>query len=169
MRTPQLDAALDQFGALLETATQQDAATPTPCAEWDLAALVDHLLSDLGQFTVMAEGGQPDFAAAPPHVDRADWLAAFAEGRERLDAAWTHAEDGSPDMQVCEFAVHTWDLARAVGRTDVLDDALAEHALGFLQGMLTPERRGDSFGPEQSAPDGAPPYDRLAAFAGREV
>ena len=38
-----------------------------------------------------------------------------------------------------------------------------------MQANLTAENRSVAFGPEQPAPEGAPPYDRIAAFAGRTV
>ena len=38
-----------------------------------------------------------------------------------------------------------------------------------MQQMLTPDNRGRAFAPEQEAPEGADPYERLAAYAGREV
>ena len=34
---------------------------------------------------------------------------------------------------------------------------------------LTPENRGEAFEPEVEASDGVDPYDRIAAFAGRQV
>ena len=74
------------------------------------------------------------------------------------------------DMQTAELALHTWDVARTIGYPVAqLDPAVAERALAFLQANLTPERRGPVFGEEQPAPDGAGPYERLAAFAGRSV
>ena len=36
-----------------------------------------------------------------------------------------------------------------------------------MQQGLTSENRGDAFGPEVEAPEGAGAYERLAAFAGR--
>ena len=76
---------------------------------------------------------------------------------------------GQIDWQTAEIAVHTWDLARATGQTPPLDPAVAERGLAFMSGALTPENRGQAFGEEVTAPDDAPAYDRLAAFAGRSL
>ncbi len=76
--------------------------------------------------------------------------------------------DGAADWQCAELAVHTWDLATALGRpTDGLDPEPAERGLAFMRASLTEDRRGPAFGPEQPAPDGADAYRRIAAFAGR--
>jgi uncharacterized protein (TIGR03086 family) len=71
-------------------------------------------------------------------------------------------------MQIGEFAVHSWDLARAIGATAQLDPEAAERGLAFMSANLKPELRGDAFGAEVDVPADAPPYDRLAAFAGRD-
>jgi uncharacterized protein (TIGR03086 family) len=72
------------------------------------------------------------------------------------------------DWQTAEFALHTWDLARATGQSTDLDPDVALRGLAFMSGALTPENGGDAFGPEVAVPDDAPPYDRIAAFAGRD-
>ena len=91
-----------------------------------------------------------------------NWVERRNGSVEVLDAC------GSADMQTGEFAVHTWDLARAVGHTDPLDPDVAERGLAFLSQGLTPDNRGRAFGAEVDVPADAPVYDRLAAFAGRD-
>ena len=50
-----------------------------------------------------------------------------------------------------------------------LDSEVAERGLAFVSGAMTADNRGDAFGPEVEPPAGAGPYERLAAFLGREV
>ncbi|WP_254185469.1 hypothetical protein [Nocardioides panacis] len=71
------------------------------------------------------------------------------------------------DWQTAEIAVHTWDVVRATGQPARLLPEVAERGLAFMSAMLTPENRGEVFGPAVQVPDDAPVYDRLAAFAGR--
>ncbi len=79
------------------------------------------------------------------------------------------AEAGQVDWQTAEIAVHTWDLVRATGQEVQLAPEVAERGLGFVSAMLTPENRGEAFGPAVDVPDTAPAHDRLAAFTGRRV
>ena len=86
------------------------------------------------------------------------------------------ADDAAPDRpvsldwQCAELAVHTWDLATALGRpTGNLDAEVAERGLAFMRASLTEDYRGSAFGPEQPVPEGADPYQCIAAFAGRSV
>ena len=88
--------------------------------------------------------------------------------------AWHGVGDGEapmgPDWQSAEIAVHTYDLATALGRpTAALDPEVAERGLAFMQANMTADNRGQAFQPEQPAPAGADPYQRIAAFAGRTV
>lgn len=168
-----LARGLDQLAALLGDVSEQQLADPTPCAAWTVADLVDHVVSGVGGFATTVRGETFDWTAPTPHVgsDRADM---FRTAAAQLMTAWRDRDGvGEPvmaDWQSAELAVHTWDLATALGRAaDDLDPAVAERGLAFMTANLTPENRGRAFGPEQPAPDGADAYQRIAAFAGREV
>ncbi|HET6166788.1 MAG TPA: maleylpyruvate isomerase family mycothiol-dependent enzyme [Nocardioides sp.] len=168
-----LSRGLDQAAALLDSVGDVDLASATPCHDWTTAELVDHLAASPSKFAQMVRGDEVDWSAPTPHVgdDRAD---VFRAGSDELRAAWDAVGEGdapiSPDMQSAEFAVHTYDLAMALGRpTTELDAELAERGLAFLQDNLTPDNRGAAFLPEQAAPEGADAYQRIAAFAGRTV
>jgi uncharacterized protein (TIGR03086 family) len=165
-----LSRALDQAGDVMARVKVDQLSAATPCSEWDVATLIGHLLADTRKFLMTLHGERPDFTAAPEPV-RENWTAAFRSAADDLLHAWHQktAEDpsSSPDWQTAEFAVHTWDLATAVGFpvTD-LDPEVAERGLAFMQANLTPERRGNAFDAERE-PDGNGTYERLAAFAGR--
>ena len=69
-----------------------------------------------------------------------------------------------------ELTVHSWDLALAIGRADLLDPALAEAALPAYQAFVPAAPRGGDipFGPVVEAGPDAGPYERLAAWTGRD-
>jgi uncharacterized protein (TIGR03086 family) len=67
---------------------------------------------------------------------------------------------------------HGWDLAKATGQSTDLAPDLATALLAQSKAAISHAFRGPEgapFGPEHSAPDGAPAADQLAAFLGREV
>ena len=165
-----LTRALDQVGEVLDHLGADDLGKPTPCRDWDVADLVAHLMADPVNFLAMVRGDEPDWAAPPPRVEHS-WGAEFKARADELAGAWRAAGGDVPlplGMAVGEFAVHSWDLARATGYpVDRLDPELAEVGLSFLRDNLTPEMRGGAFDPAQPAPEGAGPYEQLAAFAGR--
>jgi uncharacterized protein (TIGR03086 family) len=168
-----LNRALDQMGDLIAAVHEDQLPKPTPCSDWAVAQLVAHVLAAPGRFLEMAEGGEPDFSTNPPPPEHG-WAEAFREAGDDLIHHWhQEGEDASPqavDWQTAEFALHGWDLARALGRrTDKLDPEVAERGYAFMAQALTADNRGHAFAPEQPAPEGAGPYERLAAFAGRPV
>jgi uncharacterized protein (TIGR03086 family) len=181
-----LARAVDQAGAVIAGTREDQAHLPTPCRSWDVSELVAHLVQDLRQFTVRAEGGTPDFGALTGGLD-GDWVDAFRAGEERLLAAWRAAGDlegtlttpgggelprrFAVDQQTAEFACHAWDLAVATGQSTHLDEEVGEASLAWARQALRPEFRGTeaegkAFGPEVSLPADAPLYDRLAGLFG---
>ena len=179
-----IERALDQTAAVIGAVTPDQASLPTPCGEWDVHALINHLAGqDLRNFVVSARGETPDWQAPPQDVGD-DWAAAFNSGAESVLAAWRIADLDRPvaflggqaplraraSQQVAELATHSWDLTKATGQPADLDPLLAEHALAWSVGMLRPEYRGPgkAFGAEVPVPREAPAYDRLAGWFGRD-
>jgi uncharacterized protein (TIGR03086 family) len=162
--------ALDQAGDVLDRVHADDLVSPTPCDNWSVSALVDHLVATPSRFLAGMRGEGLDWSAEPPHVEHG-WGPEFRNHADDLVHAWHELEGAPPtpaQWQVAELAVHTWDLATAIGRSvERLDPEVAETALEFMHASLRPELRGQAFGPEQPAPPDAGPYARLAAFAGR--
>jgi uncharacterized protein (TIGR03086 family) len=168
MATSIVTRGLDQLAALLAGVAPEDLGRATPCSEWTVADLSDHLVNSVAGMVTMAEGGAPDWAVSTHHDDPASALR--QEGRrlvEALDAGRGSFPEG---MAAAELAVHAYDLATALGRTTGdLDPEVAESGLAFMTSSMTDDMRGDAFGPEQPAPADADAYERIAAFAGRSV
>lgn len=162
--------ASDQAGDVLDRVHADDLQRPTPCDGWAVSELVDHLVATPGRFLARMRGEEPDWSAAPPHLANG-WGPEFRNHADDLVHAWHELEGDPPtpaEWQVAELAVHTWDLATAIGLpVDRLDPEVAVTGLGFLRASLRAEMRGRAFGPEQTAPPGAGSYSLLAAFAGR--
>ncbi len=180
-----LNRALDQADNVLAQIQKGQEALPTPCAEWDVRALIRHITrTDLPNFTAGARGEAPQWGVQPEELG-ADWLQDFRDGAQELKRTWAAADldqqvpsmggreaplRSRADQQIAELAMHSWDLLKATGLTLELDPALAEHGLDWSRGMLRPEFRGPdkAFGVEVPVPAEAPSYDRLAGWFGRD-
>lgn len=182
------EAAADQMEALIASVDPGRLGAPTPCTEWDVRDLLEHVVDGTQRMAELGERGPGAYMEeeTPRRVPDDGWAEAYAEARGRFRAAW--ADDTSLDgtyivpwgevpgrgvigAEVQETVMHAWDLARAVGATDRLDERLALAVLPFAQEILPPERRGGvtPFAPVRSAPEGADGYVRLAAWLGRDV
>ncbi|PZR79685.1 MAG: TIGR03086 family protein [Candidatus Aeolococcus gillhamiae] len=153
----------------------------TPCAGWDVQALLDHLVSVNCVYGALIRGDPPP-RHDPRHVPRTgfgytggDLLEAFsAPGALQRGVATPLGElPGSVLAQhvVNELVVHGWDLARTLGQPTDLVPEVASHVLATLTEWKPIFRHlGEACqGDEQPAPHGAAALDRVAAILGRTV
>jgi uncharacterized protein (TIGR03086 family) len=158
-------------------------AEPTPCAEYDVRALVDHLFHVVVQFQELAAKRNSDFSVTPAYVSEGgDWRERFAAEAEKLVAAW--AEPGADQgvtgamdmpaetvgcMALLDLTVHAWDLARATGQAyEGGDDAVVRRLTGAVEEMGPMARKMGVFEEAASVPAGATPFERLLAATGRD-
>jgi uncharacterized protein (TIGR03086 family) len=174
-----LERADAQIRRILANVRPDQASLPTPCTEFDVRSLVNHVVYDVQSFTRTLSGAQRE----PPGADLIgdDWLGSYTAAADGLLSVWrARGTEGTLTTRMGELpaswvlgqhtsdlVVHAWDLARATGQSDALDPALAQPALEWGQENLKPQLRGQAFGPEVSVPADAPVYERLAAFFGR--
>jgi uncharacterized protein (TIGR03086 family) len=169
---------------LLASVTSDQLPLPTPCAEFDVAALVRHLYGVADRVEAMGHGrpaaSVPPFLATLPD----DLAAGYRQRSERSQAAW--ADDASltrmvvapfgplPGAQaigvyVSEQLAHGWDLAVATGQPAEAAPDLVALGDRAIRAVLDPLPRGGQvpFGPVVEPASGAGPTERLAAYLGR--
>lgn len=156
---------------------------PTPCTEWDVRALLNHMVGLNRMVAALAVGGDPPDRGADLLGD--DPKAAFADSARAADAALR--EEGAlgrpfrmpfgevpgavvAGMRAVDLLVHTWDLAKATGQPTALDPDFCQTALAMAQAHrgAGPRRPGSPFGPAVEIPDDVPVCDRFAAYLGRQ-
>lgn len=182
-----LATALEDAGQLVAAVGPGEWDRPTPCTDWTVRGLVDHLVAGNRLFTrvldadpvppddlprFLAEDHLGDDPAAAFRASADDLLAAF-EAPEVLQRTHTVPAGTLPGpavvhLRTIETLVHGWDLARALGRRPPFPDELAEAELEVARELLgrLPEGRR-AFAPPQPVTDAAPAIDRLAALLGR--
>src|SRR2546423_12736217 len=91
-----LERALDQTAGLIAAIEPGQAGLATPCAGWDVRALVSHLAGqDLRNFLVSVRGETADWQAPADEIGD-NWAAAFQDRAAPLRTAWQAARPGSP-------------------------------------------------------------------------
>ncbi|MGY0024710.1 TIGR03086 family metal-binding protein [Streptomyces sp. cg35] len=157
-------------------------AGPTPCAEYDVKGLVNHLFQVVVEFQKLAVKEDSDFTSTPDRVGRgADWRERFAGEAQALVAAWSApgAEDGVSGamkmparlvgaMALLDLTVHAWDLARATGQAyEVAPQVVGPLADAVAELGPTAKEMG-VFGAPVEVGEQAPPFFRLLAATGRD-
>jgi uncharacterized protein (TIGR03086 family) len=157
-------------------------AHATPCTEWDVRALIDHVVDGNLGFAAMVAGepgpdGGDDVLGVDPLASFQNSFSRLCEAFDRpgfLEQAFPTPLGEEPGallvgMRVVELTIHTWDVAAAIGRPRDLDRELVGFAGSVLRSRPIPRGVGGPFAPERPSPPGAADADRLAAFAGRIV
>jgi uncharacterized protein (TIGR03086 family) len=156
---------------------------PTPCAAWDLAALLAHVSDSLAALHDALVTGRVSLEPAPQtQVIPADGLvatlraqagrllAASAAGRAGRPVVIADRRLAGPEMAAAgavEIAVHGWDIAEACYCRRPIPPALATSILAVVPLVVTEVTRGVQFAdPVRPGPQ-ATPGERLVALLGR--
>jgi uncharacterized protein (TIGR03086 family) len=180
-----LSLARSELTPRLNAIAPSDWEKATPCTEWNVQQLVNHVVGLQHRAARLVCGGSRDEYIATREDDWIgnDHIAAWHEGIRALDEAIINTR--SLDVLVAyripvsardiiglaafDTAIHTWDVSRAVGFDERLDGALVEYALGFMEWIRSEPLLGALFGsPLSHLPEGAPAQARLLNRAGRK-
>ncbi len=185
----QLAGALDDLERLVAAIADDQWAQPTPCTDWTVRELVNHVVGGNYLFAGILRGE----TTLPPLEIRSqqgrdrlgdDPLAAYHDASRQLITAFR--EPGVLDqtyelpigrlpgtaaarLRVVETLVHGWDLAHSIGHPPEFSQEAAEQALEFSRGALAKLPPGRVFASPQPVADDARAIDRLAALLGRPL
>ncbi|WP_338051931.1 TIGR03086 family metal-binding protein [Pseudonocardia acidicola] len=158
---------------------------PTPCADWDVHTLVNHLVNEerwtppLFAGARIEEVGDRFDGDLLGHDPVATWEQAAKEALEAIQAPGAlsrtvHLSFGDhPGREyatqlAADHLIHAWDLARAVGADERLDPDAVDALLPWFGPMEDLYRQMGVIGPRRTVPEGAAPQDRLLAMFGRQ-
>lgn len=159
-------------------------AGSTPCTEWDVRALVNHLVGEIRWMVPLFDGrsvadvgdslsgdllgddpvGAWDAAAgeviATVDAPGAMGITIHLSRRDLTGAAY--AQEVFTDL-----AIHGWDLARAIGADETIDADIVEIIDGIMRPIVADLKSSGVFGPVVVAPEGADAQTQLLALLGR--
>jgi uncharacterized protein (TIGR03086 family) len=172
--------AQDAFANILANVRPDQLDDPTPCSEWKVRDLIEHVVG--GNEHVAQLAGRYEQAPArpdePTEAHQASAVAAhevFA-GPDGMTTMFQLPFGQIPGavfiaMRTSDVLAHAWDLAAATGQATDLDPELATEQLAFTRQFVQAEFRGHGkpFGEEQPCASDRPVADQLAAFLGRKV
>jgi uncharacterized protein (TIGR03086 family) len=159
--------------------TVADWSAATPCPEWTARDILEHVVSV--HRIALALLHEP---AADPETGEdagAAWKTVTVAMRDALRDPERATRVVTPrfgDMpfedlvsrMVCsDTLVHTWDLARATGQDERLDERAVEVAWTWMQPAGDTLRASGAFGPAVEPPAGADTQTKLLCFLGRAV
>jgi uncharacterized protein (TIGR03086 family) len=180
-----LAIARAEFERRLIAITDDDWDRPTPCTEWNVRQLVNHIVgheyryadnlaTNNSEYYVVAR--DDDFLGDDPHGSWPKGVALLDEAIAGLDSLGTTISFLLPLpardvllVRVFEAAVHTWDVSRAIGFDERIDERLALLTYPLLERLTQVQATQAFFAPPQGTlPSTATPQDRLLHLAGRK-
>lgn len=181
---PDLDAAQTWVAGLIAAVRPDQLDQPTPCSEYDVRGLLEHVSALPAKVTTVTEGGNPRDLPTQVDIDPATVADDYRRAsREALDAwaddslltasvtaPWGPAPGGiTVGGFVMETVAHGWDIAVATGQDPEADAGLAATSQAIADQALggAPRGPGLPFGEQVDPPADAGPTTRLAAFLGR--
>lgn len=182
-----MDGAIALVVAAIRGADPARFDDPTPCGDWTVRALVDHVASglrlarDAGTRTERewSDGPSPVLAGLP----EAEWAGACAEVGAEAASAWADPAAWEGDsfmastpmpaamiggLMTAEFVAHAWDVAVSTGQRLDVPPALAEAALAATLGVAEMGREGGWYGPRVAVGPDAGPFERALGESGRD-
>jgi len=182
---PELYArAVDEFDARVQKVGDDQWHAPTPCTEWDVHALVNHVVNEarwvqplLAGKTLEDVGDSLDgdlLGDDPPgswKYARDEQLAAVSKVSsldQMVHVSWGQIPASEYLTQMLmDHVIHAWDLARATGSDETLDPELVEFCLSAAKPMEEMIRASGVYGEKVEVPEGAGPQAELLGLLGR--
>jgi uncharacterized protein (TIGR03086 family) len=171
------EAALGALQHVLHPISRYELSKSTPCSEYDVMQLTDHLLNSITLLGGAAGAEVPErdtgdsverqvIGAARPTLD--------AWHRRGLDDTVTLGPNELPatfavSILSLELLVHGWDYAAATKHPIDVAESLADYVLGLAKKVINPQTRATvGFADPVVVPDDASVLDQLIAFTGRD-
>jgi uncharacterized protein (TIGR03086 family) len=147
----------------------------TPCDEWNVRALLNHMLDSQRWFAEAPKGqSSPGPSPTPPDLLGAAPAKEYEAARQATLDAYRDPdvlEKHGPTLGIgfVDQLVHGWDLARATGQDATIPPDLAEAAFKMINGRMDDsDARGDMFKPAVKVSDHASAQEKLLAYGGRQ-
>ena len=175
----QLDELAPVLGRVVSTITPEQLDNSTPCANFTVRGILDHMIGGATVFAAAFRGQGADEVTPP---DSGDKIADFDAALGNLAAAMH--EPGALDKTIAapfgeisgsDFArfvvldglVHGWDMSTATGQSYDPPEHLVAEAFEFARNTVDPLRDGDTFKAAVDVPAGATALEQLVAYTGR--
>lgn len=158
-------------------------AVATPCSEWNLRDLLNHVIAGAHLFALMAKGEY----TRPPSGELLDFIGddpgrSYAAARQEALAAFSApgvltSTLSAPFGEVagrellaigfCDHVIHGWDIAESTGQDSAIPADLADAAWSLAEGRLEQFRPTGRFAQRLNVADDATSQQKLIGYSGR--
>lgn len=185
MNVEMYDRSLRHTRTIVAGTRREQFSHPTPCTDWDVQTLLNHIIGGCTTFAAGARGTSVNAMQGGSFTD-GDYVDSFERAAaeaiqgfrspgamdRKFTLPWGETPaQVAPGLALADAVVHGWDLAVATGQRLQIDDDIAEALYQMTSSMMEPLGsfpRMTSFKDPVPIDAGAPPADRLLAYLGRD-
>lgn len=180
------EKAVGEFGARVRQVRPDQWHHATPCAQWDVRELVNHLVVEQLWAPLLLDGATVDDVGDRFDGDQlgddpvTTWTSAAAAAQQAFAAPGAlrrsvelsygrRPAEGYCQEMTMDLTVHAWDLARAIGADEQLDAELVSDVLVFIESQVDQLAGTGLFDPPVEVGGDADVQTRLLALLGRRA
>lgn len=173
-----------EFDRRVRSVRAEQWGNSTPCTEWDVRALVNHVVTEQLWAPLLLDGATVEDIGDRFDGDQlgddpvAVWASVAAAAREAFAAPGAlrrsvelsygrRPAQGYCQEMTMDLTVHAWDLARGIEADERLDPELVSDVLAFIEPQVEQLAGSGLFAPPVAVSDDADAQTRLLALLGR--
>jgi uncharacterized protein (TIGR03086 family) len=178
--------SIAEFARRVKAVADDQWGAPTPCSDWDVRTVVNHVVSENLWTPPLLEGQTLDEVGDRFDGDvlgddpKGAWKTSARRAVEAVHDAGamertTHLSFGDVPgseytMQLfADHLIHAWDVARGAGGDDRLNPELVDACAKWFSSVEDGYRAGGAIGPRPEIPAGADEQTTLLAMFGRRA
>ncbi|MEE9284239.1 MAG: TIGR03086 family metal-binding protein [Dehalococcoidia bacterium] len=171
-------AAVAQTRKFVAGVQREQMSASTPCAEWNVQQLLDHVTQTSGILVSALAGGKPAAASNLSALEAYDAATSAAVQAAKTPGALEKTVKGPmgemPGGRLVgiifsDNLIHGWDLAKATGQDTTLDPKLVDICCSMLEPVIEGARSMGAFGPEVQTPADASAQAKFLGMTGRKA
>ena len=173
------EAAVAQTRKFVAGVKSDQLGAQTPCGEWNVQKLLEHINDATNYLTGFMGGSKPDIAAGQSALATYDAITQAALASVKAAGAMEKKGPGpmGGEMTGAQFTglifgdnlIHGWDVAKATGQDTAMDPKLVDACASMLEPTIEGGRSRGAFGPAVQPPPNASAQDKFLGMTGRKA
>ena len=177
--------ALHTVDAVMRQVKTDDMNKPTPCSEWDVRALMNHIVSETAWVEPLLQGKtvdevgsslDGDMLGTDPHESWHAYMIRSMNAANLADPeATAHLSYGNKSVKAYldevggDIIIHAWDLAKGVDTMFIIDEDTCSAVMRGTRDVMPLGRQGGLIADVVPVKDSAGPMEKLLALYGRDI
>lgn len=180
-----LHRSIHMVDMIMHKVTVDDMEKPTPCTEWDVHMLINHIVYETAWIEPLLQGKtiqevgdmyEGDLLQGKPYENWHKHMLSAVESASNVNPkSIVHLSYGAKSAHAylnevaCDLIIHGWDLAKSIGMVYRIDDETVQAVLEASKDVLPMARKSGTVAEALAFTGDATPMEALLAAYGRDI